>query len=194
MTTKLRPEDLASNFRRFLDLIWHPGDVHEIRIPKYNKYGHTATGYFDSPTALASAAAPWDGESNLYITLNPVNPALMARAANRIAAKSENTSCDADVVRRRWLFIDIDPNRPSGISSTEAERLEAKMVLDQVAAYLGSNHWPEPITAMSGNGWYLLYPIDLPNDPPSLELVKRIEQVPTALPRNQRTPPPMPTW
>ena len=105
----------------------------------------------------------------------------MARAANRIAAKAENTSSDADVVRRRWLFIDIDPNRPSGISSTETERLEAKMVLDQVAAYLGSNHWPEPITAMSGNGWYLLYPIDLPNDAPSLELVKGVLEVMAAV-------------
>ncbi len=116
MTTKLLQEALASDFRRFLELIWHPGDVHEIRIPKYNKYGHTASGYFDSPTSLASAAAHWDGKSNLYITLNPVDPALMARAANRIATKAENTSSDADVVRRRWLFIDIDPNRPSGLS------------------------------------------------------------------------------
>jgi P4 family phage/plasmid primase-like protien len=164
----------TNSISRFLDLIWRPGEVREIRIPKHNKFGHTASGYFDNPIALASAAARWDGRANLYITLNPVNPALLARASNRILDKAESTSSDTDVTRRRWLFIDFDPARPAGISSTEAERQAAREVLDQVASFLSSMGWPEGITAMSGNGWYLLYAIDLPNDAPSLELVKGV--------------------
>ena len=75
---------------------------------------------------------------------------------------------------RRWLFIDIDPDRPSGISSTEGEQQQARQVLYEVASFIGGNNWPRPITAMSGNGWYLLYLIDLPNDPPSLELARGV--------------------
>ena len=62
---------VVNSMLRFLDLTWRTGEVREIRIPKYNKFGHTASGYFDDPSALASAAARWDGRSNLYITLNP---------------------------------------------------------------------------------------------------------------------------
>ena len=122
LTTSAPVESVATDIQRFVELLWKPGEVREVRIPKHNKYGHTASGYFDSPEALAMAAAKWDGKANLYLTLNPVNPALMARSANRIAGKAETTSSDTDVIRRRWLFIDIDPDRPAGISSTESER------------------------------------------------------------------------
>ena len=174
MTGRPQFESVTVDILRFVELLWRPGDVREVRIPKYNKYGHTASGYFDSPESLAESAAKWDGKANLYFTLNPVNPALMARASNRIADKAETTSADVDVIRRRWLFIDIDPDRPSGISGTEDERQAARLVLDEVVSFLDNKDWPQPIVAMSGNGWYLLYPISLPNDPSSLELVQGV--------------------
>jgi putative DNA primase/helicase len=174
VTARAGLDTVAVDLQRFLDLIWRPGEVREIRVPKYNRYGHTASGYFDSPASLAQVAAKWDDRANLYVTLNPVNPALLSRAASRIAEKAESTTSDADIVRRRWLFIDIDPVRPAGISSTEAERQAAREVLDQVVSFLSGMGWPEGITAMSGNGWYLLYPIDLPNDALSLELVRGV--------------------
>jgi P4 family phage/plasmid primase-like protien len=103
-----------------------------------------------------------------------VEPSLLARAANRIAEKVDSTSADADITRRRWLFIDLDPVRPSGISSTEAEHQAAREVLEEVVVFLSGMAWPEPIIAMSGNGWYLLYSIDLPNDAASRDLVKGV--------------------
>jgi putative DNA primase/helicase len=174
VTTRGHLDDITSGFWSFLENIWLPGDVRDVRIPKYNKFGHTASGYFDSPEALAAAAARWDGKANLYLTLNPVNPALLARAANRILEKAESTSSDTDILRRRWLFIDLDPVRPAGISSTEAERQVAGRAAEQVLAFLCEMGWGQPIIAMSGNGWYLLYPIDLSNDPSSLELIKGV--------------------
>ena len=174
MTGRPQFESVTVDILRFVELLWRPGDVREVRIPKYNKYGHTASGYFDSPESLAESAAKWDGKANLYFRLNPVNPALMARASNRIADKAETTSADVDVIRRRSLFIDIDPDRPSGISSTEDERQAARLVLDEVVSFLDNKDWPQPIVAMSGNGWYLLYAISLPNDPSSLELVQGV--------------------
>jgi len=167
-------ECVTADILRYVELLWQPGDVHEVRIPKHNRYGNTASGCFDNPESLARAAAEWDGKANLYVTLNPVNPALLARSTNRIAPKAETTSSDTDAMRRRWLFIDVDPNRPALISSTGDECQAARIVLDKVVSDFERKGWPQPIVAMSGNGWYLLYAIDLPNDPPSLELVKGV--------------------
>ena len=60
---------VAFDIKRFSDLFWKPGDVRELRIPKHNKYGNTASGYFDSPDALVGAAANWDGTANIYFML-----------------------------------------------------------------------------------------------------------------------------
>ena len=53
--------------------------------------------------------------------------------------------------------MDVDPIRPSGISSTDNELDEARAVADAAVAYLTSQHWPQPVAAMSGNGCYVLY-------------------------------------
>jgi len=169
---------VAADIELFLNTIWLPGEVRELRSPKYNKYGHTLSGYFDSPAALAKAAVDYDGKANLYITLNPVNPTLIARAHNRVNDRAEHATADADVLRRRWFYLDIDPVRPSGISSSETEREAALATLNLVTDYLSSTGWPLPVTAMSGNGYYALYRIDLPN---SLETAALLQAVVEAL-------------
>jgi len=169
-----QPGGSLGDVQRFLHILWSPGDVRELRIPRHNRYGHTASGYFDSPDELAAAAAGWDGRANLYVSLNPVSPALLARANSRIAARAEATTADDDVTRRRSLLLDIDPVRPSGISSTDSELEAAHVVLDSVTAFLSDEGWPDPMTALSGNGYYAIYAINLPNDQASLELAKRV--------------------
>ncbi len=163
-----------SEVQRFLNLIWLPGEVRELRIPQHNKYGWTASGYFDDPAALTKAAEDYDGKANLYITLNLVNPALMARASNHVNERAQNTTADGDILQRRWFFLDIDPVRPSGISSTEAEREAALTTLTSVTSFLSSAGWPEPVTAMSGNGYVALYRIDLPNTTETAALIKAV--------------------
>lgn len=159
-------DDLA----RFVGLLWQPGDVREVRIPKHDGR-RTASGYFDDPDRLVAAVAGWDGRANLYATVNPVNPALLARAANRIDPNASATTADVDIVARRWMLVDVDPIRPAGISATDAESAEAREVAREVRRYLTAEGWPAPIVAMTGNGYGLLYPIDLPNDASSLALV-----------------------
>jgi putative DNA primase/helicase len=164
----------SSDLQRFLRILWDSDDVRELRIPRHNQYGHTASGYFDSPDGLAAAAARWDGRGNLYVSLNPVSPALLARACNRVLSRAEATTADADILARRWLLVDVDPVRPGGISSTDSELEAAHILLDSVTGFLSDDGWPEPVTAMSGNGCYALYAIDLPNDQASSELTKRV--------------------
>lgn len=161
----------------FLRLFWRQGDVREARIPKYNRYGHTAAGWFDNPDKLAQAVCGWDGKANVYITLNPVSMALLGHGNNRIKDRVESTTADKHVRQRTVLLIDIDPPREddvTGISSTNAELAAARGVLEAVRDDLRQRGWPEPVCAMSGNGYYLLFGIDLPNDPESTALVKRV--------------------
>jgi len=164
-----------SDLERFLERIWEPGDVREVRSPKHDGY-NTAAGYFDDPAKLVEAVAGsrLDGRANVYVTINPVAPALLARAANRIDLKAKTTTADKDVVRRRWLFVDVDTVRPAGISATEDERALAQAVANAIAAYLRDLGWPDPVVAMSGNGYALFYPIDLPNDEASKRLVEGV--------------------
>jgi hypothetical protein len=168
-------EAIATDLERFLERIWQPDDVREVRSPKHDGYS-TASGYFDDPAKLVEgvAGARLDGRANVYVTINPVEPALLARAANRIDLKAKTTTADKDVVRRRWLFIDIDPARPAGIMATDDERARAQAVANAIATYLRDLGWPDPVVAMSGNGYALFYPIDLPNDEASKRLVEGV--------------------
>ncbi len=63
--------------------------------------------------------------------------------------------------------------RPAGISSIDAEHQAALVRAWACRLWLTAQGWPEPIFASSGNGAHLIYPIDLPNDADSADLVKR---------------------
>jgi hypothetical protein len=59
----------------------------------------------------------------VYFTLNPVRPELLARSPYRVSrAGRGTTTTDADVERRRWLLIDLDPRRPAGVSAADPEK------------------------------------------------------------------------
>ncbi len=145
-----------------LDRLLAPGTVFELRIPATRR--GTISGYFDDAQALAACAAPWDGKANIYVTLNPAEPALLARSANRLTEYAKHTTGDRDIVARRWLPIDCDPARPAGISSTEAQHATALRKAAAIRDWLTARGWPEPLTLDSGNGGHLLYRVELPAD------------------------------
>ncbi|MBX3408226.1 MAG: DUF3987 domain-containing protein [Phycisphaeraceae bacterium] len=72
------------------------------------------------------------------------------------------TTTDGDILGRRWLMIDLDPVRPSGVSSSDLELAAAQERCLAIRAFLTARDWPEPIVVMSGNGYHLLYRVDLP--------------------------------
>ncbi len=152
---------------RAVGVLFEPGSVVELRVldastPAYQN-PHTESGYFNDWSALAEAALSIKKAKGVYVTINPVNPALLARAVNRIrpAARDPLTG-DHDVVLRRWLPVDIDAKRPAGISSTDTERRAARVLAHAIKLDLGHKGWPEPIYADSGNGAHLLYRIEIP--------------------------------
>lgn len=161
---------------RWLELLWEPGQTAELRILGTQRAG-TVSGYFDDPVKLAKAAALWNGKAEgVYWTLNPVDPALLARSANRLTERCKRGTDDKQVIRRRWLPIDFDPRRPAGTSASDAEKAPA---LDRCRAcreWLSRRSWPDPILADSGNGYHLLYRVDLPNDKPAAEQLQHCLQ------------------
>jgi hypothetical protein len=161
-----------------LQLLVPAGGVFEVRALG----DRTASGYFDADhleqAAKAIEALDAAGTySGIYVTLNPVNPALLSRRSNRIETRlglKEATTADADIIRRRWFPVDIDVKRPSGISSTDEEHAAALEVAGNVAGFLSEFFgFPAPVRADSGNGAHLLYRIDLPNDEGSRTLIER---------------------
>jgi hypothetical protein len=109
----------------------------------------------------------------IYYTLNECNTALLARRAkNTIHDQIKETTSDWDIVRRRWFFIDFDPKRPKGVSSTKEEKSAAQQVMVKVVKALRKRGWPEPVIALSGNGYHLLFRVDQPNNSETTDLFK----------------------
>jgi hypothetical protein len=167
---------------RWLKPLIEPDSVREFRAincvdnPKYGSF--TIAGWFDADHLddLAAAALAWTKKAEgVYVTMNPVNPDLMARAFNRVVKiKKDLATKDGDIVRRTQLVFDADPERPAGISATNDEKALALTQINQLVVNLSARGWPQPVLADSGNGYHAKYRIDLANNDGSLELVRRV--------------------
>jgi len=166
---------VKDSIRNVADILAPGGGVVEVRALADCV---THSGYFDDYESLARAVEALDADpsvAGIYVTLNTVNPALLARRANRIKmrlSRKDATTADVDIIRRRWFPVDIDPTRPSGVSSTDEEHTAALAAAERIAAYLTEQGFPDPVRADSGNGAHLLYRVDLPNDEAATEVVK----------------------
>lgn len=164
---------------RTLRIFRQPGEVLEMRIPNAGKF-RTISGYYQvqEPDAFINSIIGLvdGGFAGIYFTINPVNPDLLARAANRYIKYAKATTSDADIVALHWLPIDFDAKRPAGISSTDEEHTAAISKAREVRQWLiGEMGWPENVFVLadSGNGAHLPVKIDLPNNPESVSLIKR---------------------
>lgn len=152
--------------RRAVRLLHEPYTVCEVRALRVEERGYLSErfGYFTDVDQLVVAvkeiAAHAEG---IYVTLNPIDGSLLARANNRLKrAEKGRATGDKHVVARRWLLVDLDPVRPPHISSSDEELALAQVAADRIATTLGSRGWPQPVIACSGNGYHLLYRVGLP--------------------------------
>ena len=120
------------------------------------------TGLYNNPTILVQDVKDADqsGEfKGLYVLLNrPIK----RRATNRLHP-AYRTTRDQDIERITRLPIDFDPVRDEA-NSTDSELAEAKARAEALARFLKARGWPEPLHALSGNGWHLQYRVDMPAD------------------------------
>jgi hypothetical protein len=172
-----------ADLEHIFNLFFLPGEVTEIRAfglsgksEAWAGYAKgTVSGYFDKAADFAKAALALDraGATGVYFVQNPVNPALLARAANRLKAL-EVTTADKDIVCLRHLYLDFDPKRPKGVSATSEEVKLAQRARGAMREYVAGAGWPEGLRSFSGNGHHLVYWLpDLPNDKEHVDLIKR---------------------
>jgi P4 family phage/plasmid primase-like protien len=146
--------------------------VHEVRLLR--PFG-VAVGYFDSwDAALRTIENEPSSYKAAYFTLNPIQLPAGIPVNPQALTPSRNAAGASDIARRVALLVDLDPPRPAGTNSTEAEKQGAREQAEQVRAYLKSRNWPEPMLSDFGNGWHLQYAIDLPNDEGATELVRGV--------------------
>lgn len=152
----------ADEVRRALGLFVDPELGCELRAllsgVHRNLPGHDIEG-------LLKAAEEMPGGIGIYFLINPLPTGLKKAGTN------------ADMVKRRWLYIDVDPLKPDAHKddpSTDAEKALTGEVADSVNEHLREHDWPAPVVVDSGNGHNLLYRCDLPNDELSRAAYRRL--------------------
>lgn len=170
-----------SELKKAIHILKDPGELFEVRIISNGKK-QPISGYFTSQETLINALGKIDPRGkNFYITLNVLNEALYGREQHDRFVLGATSTNDTDVTRYKWLFIDLDPERISGVSSTEEELNKAENLALDVADYLNGIGFEEPVKALSGNGYHLLYKVDFPNTDANRQIVVKCLQVLAAI-------------
>ena len=147
------------------------GEYMEVRI--LNTKNGTLSGYFNSAEDIFNAICTLDGKYNIFFTLNKLSLDIKARSKNHFTKYAKNTTTDSEISKRKWILLDFDPVRPSGISSSEEELKAAKSCAIKVRKFLTEQGFPEPVFALSGNGYHLLYSCDMDNGEQEREAIKK---------------------
>lgn len=167
--------------RQTLDIM-HEGRLVELRaigVPTRSGKGETWSGYYLDYNLAAEAAIEAEdaGAEGVYQTLQVIHPGLYARSPDQWTRSPKHTTADRDVRATPWVYVDVDPRRPSGISSTEAELDAAIRTRDEILDWFQGDYkgaWSRLICALSGNGAHLL--IEATEEtPPAAELLKIID-------------------
>ncbi len=141
--------------RSAVSILFQPGEVRELRQLPSARCRIVSGDDLDAATDAAMDLS----NQEVYYSLNPI--------AGDAERASKNT-----VTRRAWLLIDVDVVRGTKISATDAEKLKAYAVAAWVVNFLEHAGWPEPVLIDSGNGYHVLYRLDLPNSPLSHQIVR----------------------
>jgi len=101
---------------------------------------------------------------NVYYVMNPIREDF-----------DSGSVTDKDIECRDLLLIDIDKIGHKGESSTDDELEAARLLSEEIAGYLQSEGWDEPIRMMSGNGYHLYYLLSkLQNDAKTKALIEGV--------------------
>lgn len=121
-----------------------------------------ASGYFnDVEKAYYMVKKDWL-KKTCYFTLQDINQDIVARCENRIELLKTVTS-DKDIVAYRFVHVDIDPVRPSGIQANNKEVKRAYRKALEIKDFLAiTEQCPNPLVVFSGNGITLDYRLDKP--------------------------------
>lgn len=161
-----------NEIRKAIAVLKPAGELFEVRM--FGNKKKIISGYFKDADTLIDAFNKVDARNqNIYITLNTVNESCYSRIQHDKFLQVSDTTADKDIVGYNWFFVDLDPVRTTGISSSEQELFETEQTAGKVYQYLKELGFNEPVKALSGNGCHLLYRIKLLNTDKNKELISR---------------------
>ena len=154
----------------FLNFISEANEFRYFFIKNYNNETNAhQCGYYQVSSfgQLAKDVAEVDGRaSGIYYTLNSIDQALcpIPNLNSLVSTRFLKSPKNENIIWRRMLLVDIDPVRAPNCSASDDEKSNAHLLALLVLRNLKKAGWPKPVVVDSGNGYHLLYKIDLPAD------------------------------
>lgn len=141
---------------------WHvfknDGDLVEVRCIG-DKI--TFSGYYKNIENLIRDVGLHD-DCNVYYTINPINESCHGRPqCEKMIRNPKNTTTDAEIIGRSWVFIDFDCEKVTNVNSTKEEKEFAHRKALEVYRYLKKEGFNEPVIVDSSNGYHAFYPCRL---------------------------------
>lgn len=151
-------------------------ELTEIRILGRFQY----SGYFKSLDNLVSALEPYTqmDDEQIYFTINSIDQACYGRLqCEKIVKSPKSTTTDTDITRRKWILVDLDPKRATGVNSNNEELEYAHKKAQEVFRFLRDRGFSDPVICISGNGYHLQYRCNLPNTEDVTNIIKNFLKV-----------------
>jgi hypothetical protein len=158
---ELQPID-REEVARAARLLFTPGGRHAIQALRSGRW---ETVESDDIPAILAGVERLGGEQGVFYSLNPIVPGF--------ARPSKGAWNNGDIERRQLILVDVDSGQPRDENATGDEKSAAFEVAGRIRDYLMGLGWPPPIVIDSGNGWHLLWRVDLPNDKLTQQVVSR---------------------
>lgn len=152
--------------------IFKPEGVIEVRAMAPYPF----SGYFKDREALVKSLARND-DKTWYFVMNDIDEACYSREQSEKilqVKKGMQTTGDKEIKAIRWILVDADPVRASGVSATDDEKAKAYAIIGRIYKYLRSVGFSYPLVCDSGNGYHLLYNVRIRVE--QSELVNRFLQ------------------
>lgn len=163
----------AQEIRRWHSIFKRYDELFEIRILG----DRTWSGYFYDIETAIEALKPFDN-ANIYYSINEVKKACASRDQFNCFKQVKGTATSKqDIEHRWWLPIDVDCERPSGVSSTNEEKAKAHKKAQDVFVFLRNNGFSTPVVCDSSSGYHILYPIDMNNTQESEDAIKAFLEI-----------------
>ena len=163
----------ANEIRKWHDTLKRKDELFEIRVLG----DRTWSGYFYDVEIAIQQLAPFDN-ANIYYSVNEVKKACASRSQFNCFKQVKGTATSKqDIEHRWWLPIDVDCERPSGVSSTNEEKEKAHKKAQDLYVFLRDNGFSKPIICDSSSGYHLLYPIDMDNSQASEDTIKQFLEI-----------------
>lgn len=140
---------------KWWDVIKNNGDLVEIRCIGDKV---TYSGYYKNIDNLIRDVSEHD-DCNVYFTVNPIMESCHGRPqCEKMVKNPKNTTTDAEIIGRSWVFIDFDCKKVTNVNSTNEEKEYAHQKALEVYRFLKKEGFNEPIITDSANGYHALYP------------------------------------